>query len=48
MCMERHLTEEEIALYVDALVLDNQDELPEEVQEHVAECFERKVEIICV
>ena len=46
--METHLTEQELAQYVDALVLDQQDQLPEEILEHVAERFECKVEIMGV
>lgn len=41
-----HLTENEIAQYVDALVSDKQDQLPEEILEHVEECVECKMEII--
>jgi hypothetical protein len=44
--METHLTEQELAQYVDALVLNEPDQLPEEVLEHVAECFECKGEIL--
>jgi len=33
-----HLTEEGIALYVDALKLNRLDELPDDVREHVADC----------
>ena len=44
--MESHLDENEIAAYVDALREDLQDQLPGEILEHVAECFECKVEII--
>ena len=44
--MESHLSEQELAQYVDALVLDKEDELPQEVLEHVAECFECKIEIM--
>jgi hypothetical protein len=44
--LESHLSEQELAQYVDALVLDKEDELPQEVLEHVAECFECKVEIM--
>jgi hypothetical protein len=48
MNMETHLTEEESASYVDALVLDKQAQLPEEIREHVAECFECKAEVMDV
>lgn len=41
-----HLAENEIAQYVGALVLDRQDQLPEEILEHVEECYECKVEIM--
>ena len=41
-----HLTEQEIALYVDALVLDQQNQLPEEIREHVKKCFGCKVEVM--
>ena len=44
--MESHLDENEIAAYVDALREDLQDQLPGEILEHVAKCFECKVEII--
>jgi anti-sigma factor RsiW len=44
--MESHLTENELAQYVDALLSDKQDQLPEEILEHVEECFECKMEII--
>ena len=40
------LTEIEIAEYVDALVTDKQDQLPEDILEHVEECVLCKVEII--
>ena len=46
--MENHLPEEQLALYVDALVLDQQDQLPEEILEHVEECEECKMEVIGV
>ena len=38
-----HLTENQLALYVDALVSYNQDQLPEEILEHVEECPDCKV-----
>jgi hypothetical protein len=44
--MNKHPTEQELAQYVDALVLDKQDQLPEEMLEHVEECFECKVEVL--
>lgn len=44
--MDKHLTENEITLYIDALVLNIQDHLPEEIRDHVAECFECKVEFL--
>lgn len=34
ICMETHLTEQELAQYVDALVLDKLDQLSEEIREH--------------
>ena len=46
ICMEQHLAENEIALYVDALIADRQVQLPQEILEHVEECFECKVEIV--
>lgn len=46
MYVETHLSEEEIAVYIDALVLDVQDHLPEEMKEHVVECLECKVEVM--
>jgi hypothetical protein len=42
--VDNHLTELELARYVDALVSDKQDQLPE----HVEECLECKVEIMKV
>jgi hypothetical protein len=41
--MQPHLTE--LAQYVNAFV-DMQNELPQEILEHVAECFECKVEVM--
>lgn len=41
-----HLTEVELALYVDAIVLDAQVKLPEDILDHVADCTECKVELI--
>jgi hypothetical protein len=46
--MESHLTEQELAQHVDAIVLDKQDQLREEILENVEECSECKVEISCV
>lgn len=46
MCMDKHLTEQELAQYVDALVLEKQDQLPEDMREHAAECRECKVEVM--
>lgn len=48
MCMEQRLTELEVTQYVDALASDKQDRLPEEILEHVEECFECKAEIVQV
>jgi hypothetical protein len=42
--MGNHLSEDQLALYVDALVSDTQDQLPE----HVEECEECKMEVIGV
>jgi hypothetical protein len=44
--MNRHLAENEIAQYVDALVSNKQDQLPEKILEHVEECLECKKEIM--
>lgn len=41
-----HLTEQELAQYVDALISDKQDQLSEEIGAHVEGCLECKVEII--
>jgi len=41
-----HLTEMEIAQYVDALVAEKQDQLPKGILEHVEECLECKKEVI--
>lgn len=46
MSMDRHLDENEIAQYVEAIEAGKQDELPEEIRAHVEECFECKVEVI--
>ena len=43
-----HLDENEIARFVDALRMDTQDQLPEEIREHVAECFHCKMELIAM
>lgn len=48
MCMDKHLTEQELAQYVEALVLEKQGQLPENMREHVADCFQCKVEILGV
>lgn len=45
MCMT-HLDEQELAQYVDALISDKQDHLPEEILEHVEECLECKLEVM--
>lgn len=44
MCMENHLSEEQLAIYIDALISDKQDQLPKKFLEHLEECFEGKVE----
>ncbi len=44
--MEKHLTEEEIALYVDAIEAWKQDQLPAEILAHVEECLECKIEVV--
>jgi len=44
--MGNHLSDEQLAHYVDALVSDHLDQLPEEILEHVEECFECKVTIL--
>ncbi len=41
-----HLTEEAIALYVDALHLDKTNELPTEILAHAANCFSCKQQIM--
>jgi hypothetical protein len=41
-----HLTVEQLALYLDALVLEKQDQIPEGIKEHMAKCYECKVEIV--
>jgi len=46
--VENHLSENEIAQYMEALAANKQAQLPEKIMEHVEESFERKVEIICV
>ena len=43
-----HLSEEQLALYVDALVFDKQGQLPEEFLGHVEECLECKISIMTV
>ena len=43
---DRHLTEEGIALFVDALKLNCVDRLPEEIREHVSECEECKRDVL--
>jgi hypothetical protein len=40
--MGNHLSDEQLALYVDAMVLDKQDQLPE----HVEECLECKFAVM--
>jgi hypothetical protein len=44
--MERHLDENEIAQYVDAIEAGTVDRLPEEVLRHVEGCLECKGEIV--
>jgi hypothetical protein len=44
--METHLDENEIALYVDAIEAENQDELSKEILDHVEECSKCKMEIV--
>jgi hypothetical protein len=44
--MESHLREQELAQYVDALATDQQDRVPQEILEHVQECFACKVEVM--
>ena len=44
--MRQHPTEEELALYVEALALDVQEQLPVEILEHVQECIHCKAELI--
>jgi len=46
MCMERHLTEQEIAQYVDAIEAETANQLPENILAHVEECLECKIEIV--
>ena len=43
-----HLSEMQLAQYVDALMLDTQDQLPEEILAHVADCIECKVDVMGV
>jgi hypothetical protein len=43
---DSHLTEEGVALYVDALKLKTTDRLPDRVREHVASCLRCKQEIV--
>jgi hypothetical protein len=44
--MERHLDENEIAQYVDAIAAGTEDRLPEEARAHVEGCLECKMEIV--
>lgn len=44
--MGKHVTEEQIALCVDAIMLDTQAQLPESILAHVGECFECKMEVM--
>ncbi len=46
--MKRHLDENEIAAYVDALEAGTQDTLSERILDHVEECIECKMEIVDV
>lgn len=46
MCMETHMIKQELAQYVDALVLDQQDQLRNQILEHVEDCMNCKKEII--
>ena len=42
---DSHLSEEAVALYVDALKLESLDRIPEEIRDHVSECSMCKIEI---
>jgi hypothetical protein len=42
---DSHLSEEAVALYVDALKLESLDQLPEAIRDHVSECSVCKIEI---
>ena len=44
----RHLTEEGVALYADALLLQRSDELPTSLREHVEGCLECEMQIMGV
>jgi len=46
--MERHLDENEIALYVEAIESGTVDGLPEEILGHVEACLECKCEIMAI
>lgn len=46
MYMESHLDENELAQYVEAIALNRQNELPKGILEHIAQCFECKVEVL--
>ena len=46
--LPKHLNEEEIALYVDAITLNKQERLPNTLLQHVEECEECKSSIIGV
>jgi hypothetical protein len=41
-----HLTDEEFALYTDAIVLNSLDRLPTEILNHVMECTRCKKELL--
>lgn len=41
-----HLADEELALYVDAIVLSLQDQLPKEILHHVMKCTGCKKELM--
>lgn len=41
-----HLSDEEFALYTDAIVLNCQSQVPKAIQYHVTECLECKKELL--
>lgn len=44
--MGKHLTDTEIAKYVDAIEDEKRSELSEDILVHVSDCLERKIEMM--